>query len=311
MTTALITHSDCLNHVTPAGHPERADRLKTLLQLFESPEFDSLQRREAPLCGIDRIERAHPRRHYDRIARSRPARGSASLDPDTHMSPGSLDAARRAAGANVLAVDLVLGGQADNAFCAVRPPGHHAEAERAMGFCLFSNVIIGALHALEEHGLERVGIVDFDVHHGNGSSALAWDDGRIFFASSHEMPLFPGTGCKSETGACGQIVNVPLGSGSGGAEFRRAMEGEILPALANHGPQCVFISAGFDAHMRDPLATLTWSENDFAWATGAICDVADECCGGRVVSTLEGGYDLTGLRNSAAAHVRALMSRSR
>ena len=180
MTTALITHSDCLNHVTPPGHPERVDRLKTLFELFKSAEFDGLQRHEAPLCGISSIERAHPRQYYDRIAAAGPQRGFTSLDPDTHMSPGSLNAARRAAGANVLAVDLVLGGQADNAFCAVRPPGHHAEETRAMGFCLFSNVIIGALHALDEHGLERVAIVDFDVHHGNGSSALAWDDERIF-----------------------------------------------------------------------------------------------------------------------------------
>lgn len=309
MATALITHSDCLEHVTPEGHPERVDRLKTLLELFDDPSFDKLQRHSAPLCPVECIERAHPRHYYDHVVQSQPESGIANLDADTHMSPGSLKAALRAAGANVLAVDLVLGGQAKNAFCAVRPPGHHAEQSLAMGFCLFSNVVVGALHALERHGLERVGIVDFDVHHGNGTSALACNDRRMFFASSHEMPLFPGTGHRSETGAYGQIVNVPLRSQSGGPEFRQAMESDILPALESHDPQCVFISAGFDAHRRDPLATLMWLEDDYAWATNAICDVAETLCDGRVISTLEGGYDLTGLKESAAAHVRTLMSR--
>ena len=309
MTTALITHDDCLAHETPPGHPERAARLETLFRMLERPEFAGLKRYDAPLCAAGSILRAHPQSHLDQITDASPANGYRSLDSDTHMSPGSLNAALRAAGANVLAVDLVLGGEAGNAFCAVRPPGHHAESARAMGFCLFSNVIIGALHALAQHGLERVGIVDFDVHHGNGTSALAWNDDRIFFASTHEMPLFPGTGHRQETGAHGQIVNVPLRSRSGGAEFKQALERQILPALASHRPQCVFISAGFDAHMRDPLATLMLTEDDFAWATGAICDVADAECGGRVVSTLEGGYDLQGLENSAAAHLRVLMDR--
>lgn len=311
MTTALITHNDCLNHITPAGHPERVDRLKTLLRLFDEPQFNDLQRFDAPLCEIEQILRAHPRQHYEKIAHSEPQSGFISIDGDTHMSPGSLVAARRAAGANVLAVDLVLNGQVNNAFCAVRPPGHHAERARAMGFCLFSNVIIGALHALEAHPLERVAIVDFDVHHGNGSSALAWDDKRIFFASTHESPLFPGTGAAHETGAHGQILNVPLESQTSDAHFQRAMEREILPALAAHHPDCIFISAGFDAHWRDPLATLTWSEDIFGWATDAICDVADKCCNGHVISTLEGGYDLEGLYHSAAAHLQALMQRGR
>lgn len=309
MTTALITHDDCLAHETPPGHPERAARLKTLFRMLGRPEFAGLKRYDAPLCEAGPILRAHPQSHLDQIAEASPARGYRSLDPDTHMSPGSMTAALRAAGANVRAVDLVVSGEADNAFCAVRPPGHHAEAARAMGFCIFSNVMIGALHALAHHGLERVGIVDFDVHHGNGTSALAWNDGRIFFASTHEMPLFPGTGYEHETGAHGQIVNVPLRTLSGSPDFRKALERRILPALAGHRPQCVFVSAGFDAHLRDPLATLRLTEDDFAWATGAICDVADSQCGGRVISTLEGGYDLQGLENSAAAHLGALMAR--
>ena len=311
MTTALITHTDCLKHLTPAGHPERVDRLKALLELFDEPSFKHLPRHEAPLCTIEQIERAHRPGYYNQIAQSEPQSGFTTVDGDTHMSPHSLQAARRAAGANVLAVDLVLTGQSNNAFCAVRPPGHHAEAARAMGFCLFSNVMIGAHHALGRHQLERVAIVDFDVHHGNGTSDLAWHDDRIFFASTHESPLFPGTGLAHEVGAHGQIVNVPLKSQTGNEEFKRAMETQILPALANHRPQCIFISAGFDAHWRDPLATLRWTDDIYGWATEAICDVADRCCDGRVISSLEGGYDLDGLRDSVAVHLQALMQRSR
>ncbi|MCY3879741.1 MAG: histone deacetylase family protein [Rhodobacteraceae bacterium] len=310
MTTALISHADCLNHQTPAGHPERSGRMATLMRIFEGLTMDGLVRLEAPLCDDEAILRAHPRAYIDRLEKCRPDSGYVSLDPDTHMSPGSMAAARRAAGANVLAVDLVLSREVDNAFCAVRPPGHHAEAERAMGFCLLSNVFIGAMHALERHGLDRVGILDFDVHHGNGTSALAWADERVFFASSHEMPLFPGTGHATETGAHGQIVNVPLASRSGSAEFRSAWHDHILPALDQHKPQCVFISAGFDAHSRDPLATLNLSESDFAWATDAICDIADTHCSGRVVSTLEGGYDLQALAACVEAHLNSLCGRA-
>ena len=277
MATALITHDECLQHVTPSGHPERVARMETLFELFDQNEFSDLIRCEAPVCSIQHLLRAHPQSYIDAILQAAPDRGFVSLDPDTHVSPGSIDAARRAAGANVLAVDLVLNRKVRNAFCAVRPPGHHAESARAMGFCLFANVVIGALHALEEHDLDRVGIVDFDVHHGNGTSALLWNDERVLFASTHEMPLFPGTGNESETGAHNQIVNAPLRSGSGGVEFRQAMNHRILPALERHQPQCIFVSAGFDAHRRDPLATLNFSEDDFKWATEAICDVAETC----------------------------------
>ncbi len=309
MTTALLIHPDCLRHVTPPGHPERVERLRAVLDALDAPEFEALMRVEAPLAEDAALTRAHPARYLAALERAAPAEGQVALDPDTFLGPDSLAAARRAAGAVVRGVDLVLGGEVDNAFCAVRPPGHHAEAETAMGFCLFGSVVVGALHALEVHGLTRVAIVDFDVHHGNGTQALVWDDARIFFASTQQMPLFPGSGAASETGAHGQIVNVPLAAGTDGAAFRAALETQVLPALAAHGAELILISAGFDAHRADPLANLALTEADFAWATGRICEIAAAGCGGRVVSTLEGGYDLAALAASVAAHVRVLMER--
>ena len=311
MTTALITHQDCLNHITPPGHPERVERLEVLNKLFNSSEFSQLQRYDAPIGKDEHIKRAHPQEYIDQISQIKPTEQYLSLDQSTYVSAGSIHAAKRAVGANILAVDLVLQGKVKNVFCAVRPPGHHTEKSKAMGFCLFGNVIIGALHALDHYGLKRVGIVDFDVHHGNGTSDIAWSDARIFLGSTHEMPLFPGTGLESETGEYGQIVNVPLNSGSNGIALRQAMSNQILPRLIDHQPECVFISAGFDAHIRDPLATLRWVEDDFHWVTNAICEVANACCDGRIISTLEGGYDLTGLRCSASAHVRCLMNNGR
>ena len=309
MTTALLTHSDCLTHVTPPGHPERVARLEAVNAILERPEFDALVRVEAPMAAIADLELAHPARYINRIRSSVPAEGHASLDADTHMSPGSLNAALRAAGGNVKAVDMVMAGEVANAFVATRPPGHHAETEVAMGFCLFGNAVIAARHALDRHGLSRVAIMDFDVHHGNGTQDLVWDDARILFASTHQMPLYPGSGHASETGAHGQVVNVPLDPHTGGKEFRAAMEGIVLPAMASHDPELVIISAGFDAHRNDPLANLNWDEADFAWATGEILSLADTHAGGRVVSTLEGGYDLDGLAASVAAHVRVMMER--
>jgi acetoin utilization deacetylase AcuC-like enzyme len=204
---------------------------------------------------------------------------------------------------------MVMAGEVRNAFCAVRPPGHHAETATAMGFCLFGNVVIGARHALEAHGLSRVAIVDFDVHHGNGTQDLVWDDARILFASTQQMPLYPGTGARTERGAYRQIVNVPLPPGAGGAEFREEIEARVLPAIEAHEPEMILVSAGFDAHARDPMANLNFVESDYAWVTGRVCDLADACCHGRVVSTLEGGYGLPALAASAAAHVRVLMER--
>jgi acetoin utilization deacetylase AcuC-like enzyme len=307
MTTALVTHPDCLEHVTPPGHPECVDRLRAITAAFEAEEFHYLVRVEAPLAEDEHLLRVHPRAHLERLEASRPERGFATLDADTYLSPGSLQAARRAAGAVVRAVDMVMAGEVANAFCAVRPPGHHAEPETPMGFCLFGSVAVGALHALEAHGLERVAIMDFDVHHGNGTQALLWNEPRVLFASTQQMPLYPGSGDPREKGAHGQIVNVPLSPGAGGAEFRAAMEREVLPAIDAHAPELILVSAGFDAHARDPLANLNLTEADFAWATQALCTLAKRHAKGRLVSTLEGGYDLTALAASAAAHVRVLM----
>ncbi|PZQ47818.1 MAG: acetoin utilization protein [Rhodovulum sulfidophilum] len=309
MTTALITHGDCLRHVNPPGHPEQVDRLRRVLGALEAEEFAYLLRVEAPLAEDAQILRAHPAAYLADLVARDPAQGYSVIDGDTFLGPGSLAAARRGAGAVVRGVDMVLAGEARNAFCAIRPPGHHAEKATAMGFCFFGNVAIGALHALEAHGLSRVGIIDFDVHHGNGTQDLLWNEPRVFFGSSQQMPLFPGTGHSDETGAFGQICNMPLPAGASGQVFRAGMLAKILPALEAFQPELILISAGFDAHARDPLANLNLTEADFAWVTERLCDVADRCCGGRIVSTLEGGYDLAALSASAAAHVRVLMER--
>lgn len=310
MTTALITHPAFLGHVTPPGHPERVERMVAVNAALEAEEFAYLVRVEAPAATDAEILRAHPQDYIDKVSAEAPRKGFVALDGDTYLSPGSMEAARRGAGALVRAVDMVMAGEVRNAFCAVRPPGHHTELRRAMGFCIFGNAVIGARHALETHGLERVAIVDFDVHHGNGTQDLIWDDARILFASTHQMPLYPGTGAAAERGAHGQVVNAPLLPGAGGKEFRAAMEGIILPAVEAHRPELILISAGFDAHARDPLANLNFSEADFVWATERLCALADRLCDGRIVSTLEGGYDLSALAASTTAHVRVLMERS-
>ncbi|HET9149333.1 MAG TPA: histone deacetylase family protein [Alphaproteobacteria bacterium] len=306
MTTLLLTHRDCVAHDTGPGHPERSERLLAVLKALEAPEFAALARVEAPLADLAVIHRAHAPTFVRDVLDAVPKDGYLGLDPDTVLSPGSGKAALRAAGALVAAVDAVMAGRAENAFCAVRPPGHHATFDRAMGFCLFDNVAIGALHALEAHGLARAAVVDFDVHHGNGTQDVAEREPRLFFASTHQFPAYPGTGRASEHGQ-GNVVNAPLAPGSGGPEFRRAFSETVIPALEAFRPEFVFISAGFDAHRRDPLADLALMEDDFAWATHAILRVAAATANGRVVSTLEGGYDLAALADSAAAHVRALM----
>ena len=308
MVTALITHEECLGHVTPPDHPEQVARLDAVLGALEDLD---LVRVSAPYAADDDLLRVHPKSHVDAVRGSIPDSGWRSLDADTHVSPGSLAAALRAAGACVKAVDMVMGGEVKNAFCAVRPPGHHAEREVPMGFCLFGSVSVAAKHALEHHGLARVAIVDFDVHHGNGTQDLVEDDARILFASTHQMPLYPGTGHPHETGAHNNVFNVPLAGGSGSAAFRQAMEREVLPAVDRFAPEMLLISAGFDAHRADPLAGLMLETEDFAWVTERLCDLADVHCGGRVVSTLEGGYDLEALGASAAAHVRVLEERGR
>ena len=303
MTTALLTHADCLGHVTPPGHPEQVARLDAVMAALEGLELD---RRSAPLAAEDDLLRCHPKAHVDAIRNAVPEQGWRSIDADTHLSPGSLAAAYRAVGAVVRAVDLVLAGEAANAFCAVRPPGHHAESETAMGFCLFGNLAIGAKHALDHHGLKRVAVLDFDVHHGNGTQALLEDDPRVLFVSSQQMPLWPGTGEPSDDGPHGTVVNLALRPGAGGAAFRDAWTGALARVEAFR-PELILVSAGFDAHRDDPLANLMLTEADFAWITREICALAGRVCGGRVVSALEGGYDLDALGASARAHVETLM----
>jgi acetoin utilization deacetylase AcuC-like enzyme len=307
MTTTLITHSACLEHDTGAGHPERADRLRAVLEALDHDTFRELDRREAPLAELDALARVHDVMYVDTILGNVPSHGYVMVDGDTVMSPGSGEAALRAAGAVCAAVDAVLSGAADNAFCAVRPPGHHAEPGRAMGFCLFNNVAIGAQHARAKHRLTRIAVIDFDVHHGNGTQAAFENDPDLFYASTHQSPLYPGTGNSTERGIRGNVLNVPLPPGASSDAFRHAIEREIVPALDAFRPELVMISAGFDAHRADPLASLALSEADFAFATAALCDVARRHAAGRLVSTLEGGYNLAALAASAAAHVKALM----
>ncbi|WP_170376379.1 histone deacetylase family protein [Ruegeria atlantica] len=308
MNTALLTHADCLEHVTPDGHPERVARLEHILHALESLD---LNRVTAPLAADDDLLRIHPESYIRDVRKMRPAEGFAQIDGDTFMSPGSVDAAYRAAGAVVRAVDMVLGGEAQNAFCAIRPPGHHAETDTAMGFCLFGNAALAAKHALDHHGLNRVAVVDFDVHHGNGTQDLLWDEKRALVITSQQMPLWPGSGRPDETGAYETILNIPLSPGSGGAEMRAAYETQAFPRLRAFKPDLIIISAGFDAHQDDPLANLNWSTGDFAWVTAELCKIADELCGGRIVSTLEGGYDLNALAQATRAHVDELMKAAR
>ena len=307
MATRLYTHPACLEHDMGAGHPERPARLEAILTALRSPEFAALQWHEAPRASIDQIARAHPRGFVEALLEAVPRAGRVMLDGDTSLSPGSGEAALRAAGAVAAAVDAVVAGEAANGFCAVRPPGHHAEPATAMGFCLFNNVAVGAHQARSAHGLKRIAVMDFDVHHGNGTQAMFERDPELFYASTHQMPLYPGTGSAAETG-CGNICNAPLPPNAGSAEFRAAMSRRVLPALAAFAPDMLLISAGFDAHRADPLANLRLEEADYAWATGELLDLASRHCGGRVVSTLEGGYDLDALAASAAAHVGRLMA---
>ncbi|MGZ2259667.1 histone deacetylase family protein [Roseobacter sp. A03A-229] len=311
MATALYSHADSHAHVTPPGHPERVERLEAIAAALSDDRFSALDRRDAPMADPPELLRCHPESYVTRTEAAIPATGSRALDADTHVSPGSWAAALRAVGAAGAAVDAVLDDEIANAFCATRPPGHHAEAEKPMGFCLFGTAAIAAKRALDQHGLSRVAVVDFDVHHGNGTQDLLWDEARTLFVGSHQMPLWPGTGDREETGAHGNVMNLPLSPGTGGAGFRRAWETHGLPALDSFAPELIVISAGFDAHEDDPLAQLALKEADFAWITEALCDLADTHADGRVVSTLEGGYDLNALAASTAAHVDVLMSRGR
>lgn len=308
MVTALFSHEACLSHDPGRSHPESPARLEAVLGALSGDAFMALDRREAPRATVDQIALVHPRDYVTQVLAHIPEDGAVRLDADTIVSPGSGEAALRAAGAACAAVDAVAGGEVRNAFCAVRPPGHHAEPTIPMGFCVFNNVAIGAAHARAAHGLKRVAVVDFDVHHGNGTQAIFYDNPDSFFASTHQSPLYPGTGRPTERGCANNIVNVPLAPFAGSEAFREAMTETILPALNGFAPDMVFVSAGFDAHTDDPLASLNLVDDDYGWVTAQIADTADKLCAGRLVSTLEGGYNLDALARSAARHVSALMA---
>ncbi|MEZ5900185.1 MAG: histone deacetylase family protein [Hyphomicrobiaceae bacterium] len=310
MTTVLITHPSFLKHDTGEYHPERPDRMRAIDRILGHEIYNALERREAPLRedAQEAIRRVHPGNYYDSLEAKRPAPGAPSihLDEDTIMSEGTWEAALRAVGAGLDAVDLVMNEQAANVFCQVRPPGHHAESNVAMGFCLFANAAIAANYARAKHGAERIAVVDFDVHHGNGTQQIFWSDRDLFYGSTHQMPLFPGTGALNETGV-GNIFNAPLREGDGREKFEMAFRERILGPLRNFSPDLIIISAGFDAHKNDPLGGLELVEADYMWATEQLADIADRQAGGRIVSMLEGGYDLAGLARSVAVHVKTLM----
>ena len=301
--SALVTHEECLQHVTPPGHPEQVARLEYILEVLKDI---NLLRVSAPMAAEDDILRIHPRQYINYLQDEVPETGFKSLDGDTHISSGSLTAAYRAAGGVLRAVDLVLSGEAKNAFVAVRPPGHHAETQTAMGFCLFGNIALGVKHALDFHGLKKVAVIDFDVHHGNGTQEILWDESRCLTFTSQQIPLWPGTGTEEEQGHYNNIVNIPLPPGSTGELMRQKYEALVFPVLRKFEPDLILISAGFDAHEADPLAELNWSTADFSWLTERLCKIAEECCEGRLVSTLEGGYDLKALADSVKAHVTKL-----
>src|SRR3974390_594323 len=307
MSTLLVSHRACLEHLTPAGHPERPDRLRAIEQVLEAEAFQDLAREQAPLGTKEQIALCHPTDYVDEIESASPDYGLVRLDADTTMSPGSYEAALRGVGGGILAADEVIAGKVRNAFVAVRPPGHHAETARPMGFCLFNSAAIVARHAQKRHGVERAAIVDFDVHHGNGSQDIFWSDKTVMYCSTHEMPLYPGTGSVGERGVHNNIVNAPLRAGDSGDQFREAFETAILPRLRDFKPDFLVISAGFDAHPRDPLANLNLLEPDYAWVPKKLMEIADESAGGRIVSLLEGGYDLQGRLRWVYAPETALM----
>jgi acetoin utilization deacetylase AcuC-like enzyme len=311
MKTGYLTHSDYDLHITPDGHPEQVDRLNVINERLSKLDFNDLEKILSPMGTYDQVTLCHPREYVDYIKNSCPPVGSISLDGDTHVNSGSFNAAMRAVGSICEAVDLVVNRNLQNAFCASRPPGHHAEKAKPMGFCLFGTIAIAAKYAMKTHGLSRVAIIDFDVHHGNGTQNLVWDDPNIMFVSSQQIPLWPGTGERHETGAFNNIINYPLNPDVDGQDLIEAYKKEILPKIAEFEPEMLFISAGFDAHVNDPLANLNFTTNDFKILTKLLCKFADTYCKGRVVSTLEGGYDLPSLRECVDAHVKVLMEHAK
>jgi acetoin utilization deacetylase AcuC-like enzyme len=307
MTTLLLSHRASLDHLTPPGHPERPDRIRAVEQVLGESRFDKLVRQQAPEGSLDLVRLCHNEHYIEELRHIAPTKGMIYLDGDTSMSPGTWEAAMRGVGGAVAAVDAVMSGAHNNAFVAMRPPGHHAETAKPMGFCLFDHAAIAARHAQRKYGIGRAAVVDFDVHHGNGTQDIFWADPTIMYCSTHQMPLFPGTGAKGERGEHDTIVNAPLAPDDGSAKFRAAFENVILPQLKKFGPELIIVSAGFDAHYRDPLASLNLKAEDFGWVTRQLMDIADTSAEGRIVSVLEGGYDLQGLKESVAEHVTALM----
>jgi acetoin utilization deacetylase AcuC-like enzyme len=307
MTTLLLSHRASLEHTTPPGHPERADRLRAVAEVLGEDRFAPLVRGEAPEGNLDSVTLCHNEHYVEELRHIAPSSGLIYLDGDTSMSPGTWEAVMRGVGGAVGATDAVMTGTHANAFVAIRPPGHHAEINKPMGFCFFDNAAIAARHAQRKYGIARAAVVDFDVHHGNGTQDIFWADPTVMYCSTHQMPLFPGTGARGERGEHDTIVNAPLASEDGGVQFRAAFENAILPQLNKFSPELIIVSAGFDAHYRDPLASLNLGSEDFGWVTRKLMDVADRSAGGRIVSVLEGGYDLRGLKESVAAHLAALM----
>ena len=310
MTTHLFSHFSYALHDTGPHHPERPDRVRAILDALDDQSFAGLRRLVAPSADRAALLRVHPSRYIDAIEAAGPAQGRVYLDADTVMSAKSYEAIMHSAGGAVAAADAVMCGESDNAFVAMRPPGHHAGMASPMGFCFFNNAAIAARHAKAVHGAERVAILDFDVHHGNGTQEIFWLDPSVLYASTHQMPLFPGTGGSNECGEHGNIVNAPLSAGDGGTQFREAVESRILPRIDDFRPDLIILSAGFDAHEYDPLGGLKLVESDFVWITEAAMEIAARHAKGRIVSVLEGGYDLEGLSRSAAAHVLTLVGRS-
>ena len=311
MATVFISHSDCLKHITPENHPERVDRLIRIMDSLKDFKDPDLVRLDAPEGSESDILRVHPIEYLDNLKQKSPVDGFVALDPDTFMSPGSLSAAMRGVGGITKAVDLVMNNQANNVFVVTRPPGHHAEKETSMGFCLFGNVSIAVKYALDHYKLPKVAVVDFDVHHGNGTQDILWNEKRSLFISSHQMPLYPGTGKENETGIENNILNLPLPPNTKGKDFRYLYENKVFPVLEKFSPDLLLVSAGFDAHASDPLANINLADEDFVWITGRLCDLADKHCNGRLVSTLEGGYDLDALAKCVTTHLKTLLDRGR
>ena len=305
--TLLLSHPASLNHQTPPGHPERPDRIRAVNETLSESRFDGLVREQSPEGSLDLVTLCHNEHYVDELRDMAPSKGQVYLDGDTSMSPGTWEAVMRAVGGAVAATDAVMTGAHHNAFVAMRPPGHHAETARPMGFCFFDHAAIAARYAQRKYGIARAAVVDFDVHHGNGTQDIFWADPTVMYCSTHQMPLFPGTGAIGERGEHDNIVNAPLAPEDGGAKFRAAFENAILPQLKKFSPELIIISAGFDAHYRDPLASLNLRGEDFGWVTRKLIDIAETSAGGRIVSVLEGGYDLQGLKESVAEHVTALM----